>query len=71
MTFFFQPRHYYGYRLTLDGRVDAFSWPTQDHLTIYGVNNRVAKIDISKSASETDFEINSLSWNHTTNLQAN
>jgi hypothetical protein len=53
------------------GIVDAFSWPTQDHLTICGVNNRVVKIDRSKSASETDFEINSLSRNHTTNLQAN
>jgi hypothetical protein len=54
-----------------DGGVDAFSWPTQDHLTTCGVNNRVAKIDRSKSASETDFEINSLSRNHMTNLQAN
>ncbi len=51
--------------------VDAFSWPTHDHLTIYGVINGVVKIDRSKSASETDFEINSLSRNQATNLQAN
>ena len=48
--------------------VDVFL-STHDHLTICGVNNRVLKID--RSANETDLEINSLPWNHTTNLQAN
>lgn len=41
--------------------IDAFSWPTHDHLTIYGIINGVIKIDRSEPISKL-IQFHRITW---------